>query len=128
MRSSSQLPEVSAASGAERRGVRAWSLALALGTILIYWPATQCGFVNFDDDGYVTANFHVQRGVTREGVQWAFVSAVNNIWHPLTMLTYMADYQLYGLKPWGYHLTNVLLHALNAALVFVLLRRITGST
>ena len=77
---------------------------------------------------YVTANPHVQGGLTWEGVKWAFLNPVCCNWHPLTVLSHMLDCQLFGLKPWGHHLTNVLLHALNAVLVFVLLRQMTGAT
>ena len=49
-------------------------------------------------------------------------------WHPLTVLSHMAVCQVFGLNPWGHHLTNVLLHALNAGLVFALLQQMTGAT
>ena len=49
-------------------------------------------------------------------------------WHPLTLLSHMLDCQLFGLNPWGHHLTSVLLHALNAVLVFMLLQQMTGAT
>jgi tetratricopeptide (TPR) repeat protein len=104
-----------------------WLLAalLVLGTIALYWPATRCGFISFDDDLYVTANAHVQNGLTWENLKWAFFNPVASNWHPLTMLSHMLDCQFYGLNPWGHHLTNVLLHALNGALVFVLLQQLT---
>ena len=102
-------------------------MSLALVTIVLYWPATGAGFVNFDDEFYVTANARVQSGVTLEGIKWAFVNPVCYMWHPLTVLSHMVDCQLFGLKPWGHHLTSVLLHALNSVLVFLLLRRLTGA-
>ena len=106
----------------------AWLLAvsLALATIAIYWPATRCGFVNYDDDMYVTDNAHVISGVTWESLKWACLNPVSANWHPLTILSHMLDCQIFGLKPWGHHLTSLLLHALNAALVFVLLRQMTA--
>ena len=100
---------------------------LALGTIVLYWPATRCGFTNFDDPDYVTANLHVQAGLSWTALQWAFTSVVSANWHPVTLLSHMLDCQLFGLKPWGHHLTSVVLHALNAALVFALLRQLTGA-
>ena len=107
----------------------AWLLAvlLALLTIAIYWPATQCGFVNYDDDMYVTDNAHVISGVTWESLKWACLNPVSANWHPLTILSHMLDCQIFGLQPAGHHLTNVLFHALNAALVFVLLQNMTGA-
>ena len=106
----------------------AWLLALllALATIALYWPATHHDFVNnYDDEFYVTANVHVQGGLTWENVKWAFVNPVAANWHPVTILSHMLDCQLFGLKPWGHHLTNLLLHALNTVLVFVLLLTLT---
>jgi len=100
--------------------------SLALVTIGLYWPATNHDFVNYDDNLYVTENPHVQGGLNPEGVKWAFSNPVAGNWHPLTMLSHMLDCQLYGLKPWGHHLTSVLLHALNTVLVFLLLRNLTG--
>ncbi len=112
-----------------RSGLTAWqpALLLALTTILLYWPATHHDFVNFDDDVHVTANVRVQAGLTLENLKWAFLNPVNANWLPLTVLSHMLDCQLYGLKPWGHHLTSVLLHAVNTTLVFLLLRRVTGA-
>jgi tetratricopeptide (TPR) repeat protein len=105
-----------------------WLMAalLALLTIALYWPAMSHGFVNYDDNLYVTENPHVQGGLNWEGMKWAFSNPVAANWHPLTMLSHMLDCQLFGLKPWGHHLTSVLLHAANTVLVFLLLRGLTG--
>jgi tetratricopeptide (TPR) repeat protein len=100
---------------------------LVLGTMALYWPATRCDFVNFDDDLYVTANVHVQKGLAWESIKWACLNPVCCNWHPLTVWSHMAVCQVFGLKPWGHHLTNVLLHALNAGLVFALLQQMTGA-
>jgi len=101
---------------------------LALLAIAVYWPVTRHDFINsFDDDLYVTSNVHVQNGLTFEGLKWAFLNPVCWNWHPLTVLSHMADCQFFGLKPWGHHLTSVLLHAVNTVLVFLLLRRLTGA-
>ena len=106
-----------------------WLLAvlLALGTMALYWPATRCDFVNFDDDLYVTSNVQVQKGLTWEGLKWACLNPVCWNWHPLTVWSHMLVRQLFGWKPWGHHLANVMLHAVNTGLVFLLLRRMTGA-
>jgi len=106
-----------------------WLVAglLALMTIALYWPTTRYDFVNYDDPDYVTANVHVQNGLTLAGIKWAFLNPVAENWHPVTVLSHMLDCQLFGLKPWGHHLINVLLHALNVALVFALLQQMTGT-
>jgi protein O-mannosyl-transferase len=106
-----------------------WLLAalLVLVTVATFWPATRGDFVNYDDGPHVTANMQVQKGLTWESLKWAWFNPVNCNWHPLTVWSHMMDCQLFGLKPWGHHLTSVLLHALNAGLVFVLLQLMTGA-
>jgi protein O-mannosyl-transferase len=106
-----------------------WFIPLLLGTVTIcvYWPATQCAFVNFDDDLYVTANPYVQGGLTLASLKWAFLNSVASNWHPLTLLSHMLDCQFYGPNPWGHHLTNVVFHALNTVLVFLLFQQMTGA-
>ena len=103
------------------------ALMLVLGTIALYWPATRCGFVNFDDSVNVAANVHVQGGLTWEGLKWALFNPVNGGWLPVTAWSHMLVSQVFGMNPWGHHLMNVLLHALNAALVFAWLRQMTGA-
>jgi protein O-mannosyl-transferase len=106
-----------------------WLMAALLGlvTIALYWPVTSHDFINYDDNLYVTSNVHVQNGLTLESLKWAFFNPVNSSWQPLTLLSHMLDCQLFGLKPWGHHLTSVLLHAVNTVLVLLLLRRLTGA-
>ena len=107
----------------------AWlpALLLAVLTVALYWPAMRNDFVVFDDPDYVTANARVQSGLTLENIPWAFTSFVASNWHPVTMLSHMLDCELFGLNPRGHHLTSVLLHALNTALVFLLLHSLTGA-
>src|SRR5579863_1191327 len=125
------LPEAPVAEPAAAPGnprlIAGLCVLLALATIAVYWPAVGHDFVNYDDPDYVTANQEVQAGLTVSGLKWAFVTPVSANWHPVTMLSPMLDCQLYGLKPWGHHLTNVILHAVNAALVMILLCSMTGA-
>ena len=107
-----------------------WLVAvlLALVTIALYWPAMQCDFINYDDPDYVTANPHVQGGLTWAGVKWAFGNTEQAAqWAPLMWLSHMLACQFFGLNPWGHHLINVLLHAANTALVFLVFQRMTGA-
>jgi len=106
-----------------------WVLAafLALATMALYWPVTHHEFIGFDDDVYVTANFHVRNGLTAESIPWAFSNPVSSNWHPLTVLSHMLDCQIYGVRPWGHHFTNLWLHALDSVLLFLLLCRLTGA-
>ena len=107
----------------------AWLLAglLALATIILYWPALQHDFVNYDDDRYVTANTEVQKGLAWETIRWSFSHPVADNWHPLTVLSHQLACQFFGLNPRGHHLVSVSLHGANAALVFLWLRRATGA-
>ena len=95
---------------------------------MLYNPVTHHPFVNFDDDRYVTDNIHVRAGLHWETVTWAFTSFDEANWHPLTWLSHALDCQLFGQNPAGHHYVNVLLHALNAVLLFWVLWRATGST
>ena len=80
-----------------------------------------------DDPIYVTENIHVKTGLTWENIKWAFPSVERSNWHPVTWISHMIDCELYGLKPWGHHLTSILFHAMNAALVLLVLRNLTNA-
>src|SRR5438128_7015740 len=83
-------------------------------------------FVSYDDQRYVVQNPWVTNGLTLGGIQWAFTHVHASNWHPLTTISHMLDCQLYGLQPWGHHLTNILLQAAAAILLFFALRKLTG--
>jgi Flp pilus assembly protein TadD len=102
-------------------------LLLAVVTLTVYWRATGWGYVNFDDEDYVLRNPHLQAGFSFAGLRWALTTTWASNWHPLTWLSYLLDYQLYGLHPWGYHRTNLLLHVANSVLAFLILRKMTGA-
>ncbi|HEX3718199.1 MAG TPA: tetratricopeptide repeat protein [Verrucomicrobiae bacterium] len=102
-------------------------LSLAAAVLAVFWGALRCDFVNYDDPAYVTSNADVQHGLTKANVVWAFETGAASNWHPLTWLSHMADVQFYGLRPAGHHLTNLLLHAANAVLLFVIARAMTGA-
>ena len=99
---------------------------LLLSVVLVFGQTVRHEFINFDDNNYVYENPQVTHGLTAQGIAWAFTHVHASNWHPLTWLSHMLDCQLYGLKPWGHHLTNVLLHAATAILLFLVLRRMTG--
>ena len=105
---------------------RAIALALFVATLAVYTPVRINEFVHFDDDVYITANPHVQGGLTADGVKWAFTSAYASNWHPLTWLSHMLDWELFGDNATGHHLVNVLLHAINTVLVYLVLVKITN--
>jgi tetratricopeptide (TPR) repeat protein len=95
--------------------------------VAAFWRVLFCDFLIYDDWEYVVTNDMVRRGVSAESVGWAFTKFHSSNWHPLTWISHMADVQMYGLRPWGHHLTNLLLHLTNTLLVFGLLRQLTGA-
>jgi protein O-mannosyl-transferase len=104
---------------------RSIGLLLGLLTLLVYLPATSFHFIDFDDPDYVTDNNFVQNGLTFSGIKWAFSGAHASNWHPLTWLSHMADCDLFRLNPAGPHLVNILFHAANTTLLFLLVFELT---
>jgi len=93
-------------------------------TLVLYLPALNNGFVNWDDPGYVTNNFMI-RSLGVDNIRRMFSEVVLANYHPLTMLSYAFNYAFGGENAWGYHALNVLLHAANTGLVFVLVYRLS---
>ena len=102
-------------------------LVLILALLASFWYVKDSEFVSFDDYIYVVDNPPVKAGLTFKGVIWAFTTTHASNWHPLTWLSHMLDYELYGLNPGGHHLTNLLFHIANALLLFLVLNRMTGA-
>jgi Flp pilus assembly protein TadD len=102
--------------------------ALAVLTAAFYLPVLHNGFTNLDDEAYITHNLHVRAGLKWDTVKWAFTTFETGNWHPVTWLTHALDCQLFGLNPAAHHSVNVLLHAANAVLLFLLLETATGFT
>ena len=102
-------------------------LALALGTLALYWPVTSFPFIRFDDNEYIYENPVTQAGLKWSGFVWAFNGIHVGNWHPLSWLSHMLDCQIFGLNAGGHHLVNVLFHTANALLLFLFLRATTGA-
>ncbi len=100
-------------------------VALALATITFYSPVRGHAFLVFDDHDYITANSRIHGGLAWNTIKWAFTSTEAANWHPLTWLSHALDYQLFALNPAGHHWDSVLIHALNAVLLFLLLEWVT---
>lgn len=107
-----------------------WALGLGLvaAVLIVYAPALNLGFTNFDDSNYVLDNRYVRAGLTWSGTAWALTATHAGNWHPVTWLSHMTDVELYGLNPRGHHATSVLIHLANTLLLFALLSRMTGET
>ena len=95
-------------------------------TLALYNPVNRHPFVNYDDDRYVTENPHVRQGLTVETFKWSLTSTEQANWHPLTWISHALDVSLFRLNPVGHHFTSVLLHVVNAMLLFLLLMWATG--
>ena len=102
-------------------------LALAAVTLAVFGQTLRHEFVNYDDDAYVYENPAVTGGLTFRGIEAAFTKGSAENWDPVTTISHMLDCQLYGLNAGGHHMTNVLLHAATAILLFLVLRRMTGA-
>jgi tetratricopeptide (TPR) repeat protein len=106
-----------------------WVVCALLGAAVLatFWPAVHCGFIDYDDNTYVRLNPEVQHGLNWQSIRWAFTTGYGSNWHPVTWLSHMIDYQLYGLEPAGHHLTSLLLHLTNSLLLLLLLNRLTDA-
>lgn len=102
------------------------SAALFLSVLIVYFPVLGHGFLHFDDHRYITQNPFVLKGLSWEGLKWAFFSYGVDNWIPLTWLSHMLDVQIFGLRAGGHHFVNILFHAVNGVLLFNLFERLTG--
>jgi Flp pilus assembly protein TadD len=102
-------------------------LVLAAAIVVCFRQVRNFDFINYDDNNYVYENQHVLGGLTRDGIAWAFTTGHAANWHPLTWLSLMSDYQLFGSNPGWFHLVNVFLHIANALLLFAVLKKMTDS-
>lgn len=103
------------------------ALVLLIATCCAYLGVVQNGFVEFDDNIYVIYNAHTAAGLSADGWKYAWTTFDSGNWIPLTWLSYQLDATLFGMRPLGFHLTNVVLHAINVVLIYAWLRRTTGA-
>lgn len=103
------------------------SAPLALVVLAVFSRSLKHEFLDYDDGVYFFTNPHVKTGLSWENVVWAFRTTSACNWHPLTWLSLMLDAELFGPGPFGPHLSNVLFHAANSVLLFLLLQRLTGA-
>src|SRR5262245_58983660 len=105
--------------------IKRWILPLAVAvlTVIAFLPVLSGSFLNWDDDVNFRHN-RAYRGLGWEQIRWAFTSVLFGHYIPLTRLTFSLNYVLGGMSPWGYHLFNLLVHGINAALFYVVARRL----
>jgi Flp pilus assembly protein TadD len=101
-------------------------LFLVLASGVVYLQVWNHDFVGYDDDGYVSENARVQKGLTLDNTIWAFTTIHKSNWHPLTWLSHMLDVELFGLQSGRHHMFSVLFHILNSLLLFGVFRKMTG--
>lgn len=101
-------------------------VVLILAVWVVFDPAVQFDFSNFDDPGFVVDNSNVNSGITLDGVRWALANSHCGNWHPLTSFSHMLDCELFGLNAAGHHFTSLILHALNAVLLLWVVFQLTG--
>jgi tetratricopeptide (TPR) repeat protein len=102
-------------------------LIVVLATLSIYWQVRNFEFINLDDNLHLIENPRLLGGFTLENIKWAFRYDHITYWHPVTWLSYMLNVQLYGMKPGGHHMANVLIHIINGLLLFVIFHKATGA-
>ena len=100
---------------------------LVIAILAVYWQMNYHEFINFDDSSYILQNQHVQKGLTSESISWAFGFTDIAYWHPLTWLSHMLDFQIYGLIPGMHHRTSLIFHIVNSILLFFVLQKMTGA-
>jgi hypothetical protein len=102
-------------------------LVLAILTLATYWRSQDYGFIEYDDQLYITKNYLIQSEISLKSIAVTFKDVHTGNWHPVTMLSHMLDWQLFGANAGGHHWTNVIFHVFNTILLFVLLRMMTGA-
>jgi protein O-mannosyl-transferase len=109
----------------ERRRTILVCALLSAATLATFWPLTGHDFINYDDAAYVYQNPQVLKGLSPASMAWAFRAKCVGNWHPVTMLSHMADVQLFGVKPGWHHFTSLVFHVANTVLLFLVLQRMT---
>jgi tetratricopeptide (TPR) repeat protein len=98
---------------------------LIVASFIVYAGILDNGFINFDDNEYITDNDHIKSGINPESIKWAFGAVVCSNWHPLTLLSHIIDWSLFGANASGHHLINLLLHIGSVLFLFFFLNRMT---
>jgi tetratricopeptide (TPR) repeat protein len=101
--------------------------ALCLLIVASFHPVAHFDFVDFDDPDYVVENPIVNDGLSAEGLARAFTESQSNNWHPLTWIAHMLDVSAFGMDPGAHHAVNLAIHALDTALLFLVLSAMTGA-
>ncbi|PYJ11908.1 MAG: hypothetical protein DMF06_01220 [Verrucomicrobia bacterium] len=127
-RTQRQIVKPAPSDGTFRRNDLLLALALVASTLAVYSQVLSHQFINYDDDNYIWNNPMVSGGLSAEGIRWAFTTFHSASWHPLAWISHMLDCQLFGLNAGGHLFVNALIHSANTFLLFLFLKRVTGTT
>src|SRR5437899_632322 len=110
-----------------RRGQIAIVSVLVLLCLSVFYRVSSCEFLHYDDPDYITENSYVQMGLTGQAIKWAFLTlhGPRTYWHPITWISHMVDFELFGADARAHHLINALLHLINSVLLFTFLSQLT---
>ena len=100
---------------------------LAVATFSVYLQVKDHEFIDYDDKAFISQNSNIKSGLSKESVIWAFTTTLSGSWEPITWLSHILGYQLYGSSSKNHHLINVFFHITNAVLLFIVLLRMTGA-
>ncbi len=101
-------------------------VALVITSIYVYSDVSKFLYVNYDDNEYVSENYNIQKGINIESLTWCFTAVHSNNWHPVTWISHMIDFSVFGINPAGHHVVNVAIHIVNTFLLFILLYLFTS--
>ncbi len=103
------------------------SVFLIVSIFAVYFQLSNYDFVNYDDNEYVTENEFIKKGINTDSITWALTHSHSANWHPLTWISHMVDYALFGLNAGWHHVTNIVFHLFNALLLYAVFRKMTGT-
>jgi Tfp pilus assembly protein PilF len=126
MNAAERVPRTTERDGIFPAAVPLIGFLLFFSTLALYLPVSRNTFVNFDDDTYIVANSHVRAGLTWNTVKWSFTTFEEGNWDPLTWLSHALDCEWFGLDAGGHHFVSAWLHAMNVAVLFLVLQGATG--
>lgn len=107
----------------KNRKICLFFLIIFISALISYLNIFRSGFVDWDDNSYITENKNVLKGLTLENIKWAFTNLSLGFYYPVTWISHLIDVSLFGLRPWGHHLTSLIIHIFNSFLIFAILRK-----
>ncbi len=122
----SDFPPQPTAHAPPRAPVLGLALVVIVMTFAVFFPALQAGFLDWDEEPLLIKNF-AYRGLGPTQLRWMVSTTRMGHYMPMTWISYGWDYALWGMKPFGYHLTNVLVHGASAAVLYLIALRLLSA-